>query len=297
MHLTVGREYATIQETLQAIPYEERAVVTVPAGVYHEKIFSDHRDLTLEGAGEDRTSIIFEQGAKEVLSDGRKRGTFRTATAFFSGERLVLKDLNVSNYAGVGFRVGQAIALYLDVRKARLSHVHVNGFQDTLFLGPLPEKEREPGGFLGPRAFAPRLASEVVVEHSVVSGDIDFIFGGADALFHDCVIKSVHPGYVCAPCGFLGHERDRGFVFHRCSFVAEVACDESACVAVMRPWRPEGRLTTINCTFGPHIIPSRVTHWKGLEDDPLYWDHYQSGAADNTIDERQVMALVSSFGA
>ena len=34
--------------------------------------------------------------------------------------------------------------------------VKLLGSQDTLFCAPLPEKEREKDGFLGPRSLAPR---------------------------------------------------------------------------------------------------------------------------------------------
>lgn len=292
MELTVGKEYQTIQETLNAIPYDVPAIVHLPGGVYHEKLFSDHQDLTLVGSGEEETSIVFEEGARQIAPDGNQLGTFRSYTAFFSGERLVIRDLNISNFAGVGCKVGQAVALYLDVRHAHLSHVRLNGFQDTLFLAPLPEKEREPGGFRGPRAYAPRRKSEVVVEHSTIRGDIDFIFGGAEALFNDCDLVSLHPGYVAAPSGKQG---ERGFVFFQCRFTAEVAGCVDESVAIMRPWRPEGKVTTISCTFGPHIKRERVVHWPGLEQDPLHWDHWQLAAKDNTLTEKQVMALIGSF--
>lgn len=290
LELTVGQEYQTIQETLCAIPYDVPATVHIPGGVYHEKLFSDHKELTLAGSGEESTSIVFEQGAKEIDGDGRQRGAFRSSTAFFSGERLTIRDLNISNFAGVGFKVGSAIALYLDVRQARISHVRLNSFQNTLFLAPLPDGERE----LGPRTYAPRRSNEVVVEHSVVSGDVDFLFGGAEALFTDCDLVSLHPGSVCAPSGRKG---ERGFVFFQCRFRAEMAgCVEDS-VAIMRPWRPEGRVTTISCAFGPHVRRERVAHWPGRETDPLCWDHWQLGADDNTLSERQVAALVASFKA
>ena len=288
LELTVGKEYQTIQETLNAIPYDVSAIVHIPKGVYHEKIFSDHQDLTLIGSGEEETSIVFEQSANQIAPDGRKVGTFRSYTAFFSGERLVVKDMNISNFAGVGFKVGQAIALYLDVRHAHLSHVRINGFQNTLFLAPLPEEEREPGEFFGPCSSVPRRKNEVVVEHATIRGDVDFIFGGADALFNDCNLVSLHPGFVASPSGA---KDQRGFVFFQCRFQAEVAGCVDESVAIMRPWRPYGRVTTISCTFGSHVMREKVAH----EQEPLCWDHWQLAAKDNTLTEKQVMALISSF--
>ena len=80
------------------------------------------------------------------MADGKKRGTFRSFTAFFSGEKLRLENITIQNSAGNGKDVGQAIALYLDVDSAELLNVNLYGAQDTFFLAPLPENEREKNG-------------------------------------------------------------------------------------------------------------------------------------------------------
>ena len=55
--------------------------------------------------------------------------------------------------------MGQAVAAYVDSARAVFRRVKLLGNQDTLFCAPLPEKEREKDGFLGPRGLAPRRAS------------------------------------------------------------------------------------------------------------------------------------------
>ena len=111
--LSVGKsgeeDFFTIQEALDSIPYEEKAVITVKEGIYREKLFSDKKDLVVRGEG--KVLITYADGAREILGDGRKRGTFRSYTAFFSGERLVLENLTFQNSAGSGKDVGQALAL------------------------------------------------------------------------------------------------------------------------------------------------------------------------------------------
>ena len=85
--LSVGKsgeeDFFTIQEALDSIPYEEKAVITVKEGIYREKLFSDKKDLVVRGEG--KVLITYADGAREILGDGRKRGTFRSYTAFFSG--------------------------------------------------------------------------------------------------------------------------------------------------------------------------------------------------------------------
>ncbi|MCH3920119.1 MAG: pectinesterase family protein [Sphaerochaeta sp.] len=300
VELTVGKggDYSSIQEALDAIPYRIPARVVVKKGEYHEKLFCDKHDLTL--VGEDGAVVSWDDGAWETVSDGYKRGTFRSSTAFFSGERLRLVNLTIRNTAGKGSEVGQAVALYLDVRHARLEKMALEGWQDTLFLAPLPQKEREPRGFFGPRVFAPRLKSEVVVVDSVITGDIDFIFGGADALFSHCDIISRGPGYVAAPSG---NRRDRGFVFADCRFLSDGAPDGS--VYLMRPWRPEGKVTCIRCTYGAQIHPDGFHGWQGREAEKRFGfaEYHCSGVQPmrrlppaRELTEAEASTLVTSFG-
>ena len=46
--------------------------------------------------------------------------------------------------------VGQAIAVYAEGDNITFKHCKILGHQDTLFTGPLPLKEKQPGGFTGP---------------------------------------------------------------------------------------------------------------------------------------------------
>lgn len=255
-----GKDYYTIQEAINAVPYEEKARIIISEGLYEEKIFSDKSDISLEGKG--KVVIRWSDFAKEMMPDGLKRGTFRSYSAFFSGKKLYLENLRIENTAGKGADVGQALALYLDVDDARLKDVELYGHQDTLFLAPLPEKEREKRGFYGPRCFSKRKLNRVIYEGGEISGGVDFIFGGADAIFHSVRIISNEPGYVSAPSGF---RKDTGFVFHDCVFVNGGVEKES--VYLMRPWRKEGKSAFINCTYSDHINSKGFIAWTGLESE------------------------------
>lgn len=263
LELTVGHcgeDYYTIQEALDAVPYETEAKITIKEGVYEEKLFADKRKLTVTGEG--KVVIRWADSACTIMPDGLKRGTFRSYTAFFSGHELHLENIRFENNAGCGSEAGQALALYLDVQKAFLENVELYGHQDTLFLAPLPEKEREKRGFYGPRCFSPRTLNRVYVRGGCIHGGVDFIFGGADALFENVRIISNEAGYVCAPSG---HADDTGFIFRGCSFEHEDLEDES--VYLMRPWRAEGKATFIDCTFSSHINRKGFSPWNGREDE------------------------------
>ena len=52
LHITVGRgdeDYATIQEAIDAVPYDMPAQITISEGVYREKLFSDKESISLCG--------------------------------------------------------------------------------------------------------------------------------------------------------------------------------------------------------------------------------------------------------
>ncbi len=261
LRITVGRndeDYSTVQEAIEAVPYGVRAEIEIHEGVYRERLFSDKADLTIRGIGD--VTVVNGYGAREIPDGRRKRGTFRTYTAFFSGDHLRLENISVVNDAGEGNVVGQGIALYLDVSDAELINVSIIGHQDTLFLSPLPDEEREKGGFYGPRYLLPRRRTRTILSHCLIEGTVDFIFGGGDALFDDCEIRSSGSGYVAAPSG----KKDwHGMIFRCCRFTSSGAPDGS--VFLMRPWRKEGKALFLDCRFGTHIAQEGFTPWPGRE--------------------------------
>ena len=231
-------DFASIAEAVLAVPYKEEALVQVGPGIYREKLVCEKRCITLRGAGADRTKLVWGDGGKLPHKDGRPTHTFRSYTAFFSGETLCVEDMTIENDAGPGAKAGQAVAAYVDSTRAVFRRVKLLGSQDTLFCAPLPEKEREKDGFLGPRGLAPRKPTAQYYTDCEIAGDIDFIFGGGDGLFENCVIRTVDNriphSYVTAPSGKAD---GLGFVFWNCDLVSD--CPPGS-VYLGRPWRPEG---------------------------------------------------------
>lgn len=261
--LTVSKDgkgdYYTIQEAIDAVRYNTCAKITIHEGIYREKLFCEKRDISLVGIG--NVLITYNDCARELLSDGLKRGTFRTYTAFFSGEKVVLENLTIQNSAGAGHDVGQALALYLDSDESYLRNVRLEGNQDTLFIAPLPDEEREKRGFYGPRCFEQRRRCKAFFEGGRISGGVDFIFGGGDAVFKDVEIISVDDGFVSAPCGKKDWD---GFLFDHCNFTSPLNLSHN--IYLMRPWRDEGKAIFKNCTFGRHINKQGFIPWPGRDD-------------------------------
>ncbi|MCR5594427.1 MAG: pectin esterase [Lachnospiraceae bacterium] len=270
MRIKVGPEgdYTTISEAIEAAGYETETVIEIAAGVYKEKLFIEKSNITLIGSGRRRTIIEYGDGAEETMPDGTRRGTFRSQTVFLGGKRCVVKDMTIRNTAGSGDTAGQALALYADASKVVMENVELSSHQDTLFMAPLPIKTRHPGGFMGPRFLADRKPTRQYYRNCIIRGDVDFIFGGADAVFDDCEIivcdrgRDIN-GYVVAPCENPG---EIGFVFRHCVVRGELS-DMNGTVLLGRPWRPTGRAVYAECRYDESIHPLRFSEWGQLEAD------------------------------
>ena len=256
--------YRSISDALEAAdqlyPDAERPVVIhVDPGEYRERVEIHRPHVTLVGETADSVRIVGGLGAKMPSSDGSgvdgTLGTFRTYTVLVDADDVRLENLTIVNDAGDGREVGQAIALYADGDRLVVDACCITGRQDTLFLGPLPPREVKPGGFIGPKQFAPRRVGRQYFRRCRIEGDVDFIFGGARAYFEGCEIRSLNRnmdvnGYVTAASTPEGEPY--GFVFHGCSFTAsqDVAPDS---VYLGRPWREWAQTVLIDCWLGQHI--------------------------------------------
>ena len=313
-----GGDYSTITEAINAIPYEEEGVIYIGAGTFREKIFCEKRDITFIGDGIDSTVIEYDDGAFDEMEDGTKRGTFRSYTAFFGGKMCRVKNMTISNTAGPGDKRGQAIAVYADAEQCLFENVKMLGFQDTLFCAPLPQNERQKNGFFGPRAFTPRIKTKQYYHNCEIHGDVDFIFGGADAVFDDCFIQCNNRykdeadgddvsasadsknstgakkspvkdgstadrhinGYITAASGL---KDGLGFIFRNCTITGEEGCEEGS-VFLGRPWREEARTVFLNCRMDNTIAPERFSGWGAVdrEEPETFYGEYGTKNLDGS---------------
>jgi len=225
--------------------------------VYREKVTLRRPFTTLEGSGAQDTIILWDDGARELLPDGMNRGTFRTATLLVDAHHVTLRHLTVENAAAPREQVGQAIALYADGDFFTCEACTLRSHQDTLFTAPLPPKELQKNGFIGPKQFAPRTPQRHTYRRCRIEGDVDFIFGGASAWFEDCDIVSVGAGYATAASTPQGQKY--GYVFRRCRFLGE-GLPEASCY-LGRPWRDYAQTVLLDCHIGPHIRPEGWHDW------------------------------------
>lgn len=272
------------------------AILHIGAGVYREKLVITRPALTLQGEGRSREDVVLVYGhaALDVMPEGDKRGTFRTASVRIDTHDFTAKHLTFQNDAGYGHTVGQALALYVDGDRNYFEDCCLLGSQDTLFTAPLPLKEAQPGGFKGPGEFLPRITGRHCYKDCYIRGDVDFIFGGAVAWFENCTVFSGFPqdrkseatpsenpiyGYVTAAS--TPREQRFGYVFLNCRLESD--CPPHT-VMLGRPWREWAKTVFLSCYLGEHIHPAGWNDWNKPHGHFFYGEYrsYGPGAGPDT---------------
>ena len=259
-------DFASIAEAVLAVPYEEEALVQVGPGIYREKLVCEKRCITLRGAGADKTKLVWGDGGKLPHKDGRPTHTFRSYTAFFSGETLWVEDMTIENDAGPGAKAGQAVAAYVDSTRAVFRRVKLLGSQDTLFCAPLPEKEREKDAFSARAVLRP--ANRPPSTTPTVRSRATLISSSAAAtplrkLRHPHGGQP-HPPQLCHSS--FGQSRWTGLCVLELRFRLRLP---PGSVYLGRPWRPEGKTAVLDCRLGAHIAPEGFIAWNDRTDTGL----------------------------
>lgn len=247
------------------------AFIHIGKGIYREKLTVTRPNLTFLGESPEETVLVYGQGAFELMEDGTKRGTFRTASLRIDTHDFTARNLTIQNDAGFGHTVGQAIALYADGDRLLFENCRLISSQDTLFTAPLPVKEAQPGGFRGPGEHKPRIMGRQLYRSCFIQGDVDFIFGSGIAYFEQCTIFSKKPGdrtpsespaeetiYGYVTAASTPKEEPYGYVFRDCRLTSD--CPPHT-IYLGRPWREYSKTVFIDCELGEHIHSLGWNDW------------------------------------
>lgn len=308
--LEEGKQYPA--QELDVAP----VVIHIAPGVYREQLVVERPNVTFLGEDAENTVIVYGLSAFEVLENGEKRGTFRTASVRIDAQDFNARNITFSNDAGFGHTVGQALALYVDGDRCCFENCRFLGSQDTLFTAPLPLKEAQPGGFRGPGEFKPRILGRHYYKNCFIQGDVDFIFGGGICYFENCTLYSRMPedrgneqnkdmqttdgqnagsgkaqtteknspppvyGYVTAASTPEG--QPFGYVFENCRLTSN--CPEGT-VYLGRPWREFAKTVFLRCYMGSHIHPEGWKDW-GKPHGHFYYGEYGCYGPGAVTDQR-----------
>ncbi|HZE58820.1 MAG TPA: pectinesterase family protein [Chthoniobacterales bacterium] len=245
---TGANAYPTVQAAVDAVSGQSefnRANIFIAPGTYHELVTVDKPFISFIGTGAsaDATKISFSRAYIPGVNYGQIVEIQDTAVAFMARNLTFENSLPDKN--------SPALAVRSSADRVIFDNVRVLGYQDTLFLDEM---------------------SRQYLRDSFVTGDVDFIFGDATAVFDHCTIESTDFGFITAA------DTDRttanGFVFLDCSLVAgrdrNPSVDDNtvghAPVFMGRPWmwwdsQKMPSVIFIRTKMGSHITSAGWDPW------------------------------------
>ncbi|NMA83242.1 MAG: pectin methylesterase [Epulopiscium sp.] len=273
--------FTTVQEAIDAIPKNntERVIIFIKNGVYKEKLYIDKPLITLKGEDPEKTILTFDDYARKIMENGEEMGTFRTSSSFIGGNDFIAENIHFENSAGDGRTWGQAVAAYVDADRVVFRNCIFTAYQDTLFTGPLPSKPKIPGSFKGPGEGKVKISGRQYYENCRLVGDVDFIFGSAIAVFHQCTIFSRNRdmdvnGYITAAS--TPKDQEYGYVFLDCRLESDA---KENTVYLGRPWREYAHVAFLNCWMDQHIKCEGWDNWRNEENEKTakYYEYKSYG--------------------
>lgn len=282
-------DFQTIGEALGSIPENnlQQVVIFIRNGCYKEQLEVKSPFIRMQGEDREKTVITSSLYANMPEAVYTKLGTFRSYSVLIDTHDFYAGNLTFENSAGPGREVGQAIALYVDGDRIVFENCRMTASQDTLFTGPLPPKEIEKNGFVGPKQHAPRINGRHLYKDCLIRGDIDFIFGSGTAYFENCEIfsqdiKQEVNGYVTAASTPEG--QDYGYVFNGCSFIGDAP---EGTVYLGRPWRNFAKTVILNSYMGGHICKAGWHDWnKADARSTVYYGEYGNFGPGSDVTQR-----------
>lgn len=234
----------TIQGALDAIKakHVDQATIVVLPGTYREKLVIRQPNLTMVGVtGPEYTTIVWDDAeGTAVRPDDKEAPSGRKLYGMSGCASIQIKDQALNfQAANITFsndfvpedhpemKSRQALAMKNSSDGSSFWNCRFLGRQDTLLTAE------------GRQYF----------KNCYVEGDVDFIFGGADAVFEDCEIVMLGTregdvkGFYTAPSTLA---KDKGMLFYHCHLGATYQPGEAECY-LGRPWHPSSAKGAVSC--------------------------------------------------
>ncbi|MED6172835.1 hypothetical protein PIB30_053632 [Stylosanthes scabra] len=253
--------HKTIRDAVEAIAsrgssHEERTIVYVKAGVYHEKVVigSKLQNVMFVGDGMDRTIVT---GSRSVV-DGST--TVGSATFDVYGDGFWARDMTFENTAGP--RKHQAVALKSSSDLSVFYRCRFRAYQDTLFVHSNRQFYRD----------------------CQILGTIDFIFGDATVVIQNSDIYVRKPmlsqsNYVTAQ-GRDDPRKPTGISIINCKIRPAsdlVSSEDSIKTFLGRPWKRYSRTVVMKSDLDGLISPKGWGEWEGqFAIRTLYYGEYMN---------------------
>ncbi|KAI3793089.1 hypothetical protein L1987_35702 [Smallanthus sonchifolius] len=267
--------FTTVQEAVNSAGHGrggKRYVIYVKRGVYEEQVIIPHdiTYITMFGAGINKTIITGNRHAGGDSLGTPNAGDLKNSATFqVWGRKFNALYMTFRNTAGP--EGGQAVAFLSGSDKSALYRCSFEGYQDTLFA----------------------YHSKQLYKECKIMGTIDFIFGGAQAVFQDCSIYLRKPrpggGLVVTANGRKYLNESGGYSLQGCKITA--AHDLKPVVGrykkafLGRPWFPCGRAVYMQSFLDELVDPQGWLDSWGFN-NTAYCGEYKNYGPGSSTDQR-----------
>jgi pectinesterase len=272
-----GGSHQSLAAALDDVPAGDQPFrILLAAGRWAEKLIITRPNVEIVGEDRHRSVLTSSVAAGHEKPGGGRWGTFGSATLTVEATGFTARNLTIENgfdypanlrsHHAIANAQAVALALGFSADRALIDGVDVIGHQDSFYLR----------------------AGRALIRNSLIAGSVDFIFGGAAALFDDCEIRSrLRPGdtlqgYVSAPS--TPRSQPIGLVFNDCRLTREAGVPEAGVpdgsVYLGRPWRAGGNVALLGAAaflhswMDGHIHRDGWTsmHYRGPGDYPMRFE-------------------------
>jgi pectinesterase len=294
-HVTVAEDgsgsFTTVQAAIDAVaaggtvsvkPGTYREVITVPAG---------KTGITLRGTTGKASDVVvdYDNASGTKKPDGSTYGTTGSATATIAANGFTATALTFRNSfdraAHPEITATQAVAVKATGDRMVFDNVTFLGHQDTLYA------DTAAAGTVGRQYY----------RGCSISGDVDFLFGRATAVFDRVTITALDRG--SNPNGYLTAASTRratpyGFLIVGSRVVSTAA---NASVHLGRPWHPGGDVDAVaqvvvrDTVLPAAIKPAPWTDMSGFSwRDARFFEYHNSGPGAGTGADRPQLSTAQA---
>jgi pectin methylesterase-like acyl-CoA thioesterase len=224
-------DFTTIQAAVDSLSKSNATPtqIRIAPGTYTEKLRVDRPNITLCGQAGQAASTILTYGDNANTSNGQggTLGTSGSASTNISASKVSAENVTFRNSTPLGG--SQAVALLITGSEVQFRNCRFLSYQDTLYTK---------GG-------------SQYFKDCYVEGSVDYIFGGATAVFQECTIHSAAGGTaVTAPS--TDQATPFGLVFLGGELTAASSVSDGS-QALGRNWGAYGAAAFIGTVLGEHI--------------------------------------------
>jgi pectin methylesterase-like acyl-CoA thioesterase len=229
-------DFCTVQGAVDFIPSGNTTprLINLRNGTYTEIVNLNNRHK-LTFRGQNRSNSIIAYANNSTLNGSTHyRMVFKV-----NAHDIALDTLTLTNTTPRGGSQAEALMVETDRKRFVAWNVNLCSYQDTVLLNTS--------------------GTQCYFQDSLVQGETDFIWGGGNAFFTNCEIKSLFGGYVTQP---RTSATSNGFSFVKCRLTKNGAISTT----LGRSFgNPDGNAAFLNCRLDTHITGWTDANMRGWE--------------------------------